>query len=728
MTENPREIDFLELNFTDIEASFPFTRREFLESLGGGLFVFLVLGAPVLPQERGRRGGGPRGQAADLNAFLRIAQDGSVTCFTGKIEMGQGVRTSLAQMLADELNVPFDAVEMVMGDTDRCPWDMGTFGSLTTRVFGPALRTAAAEARTILLDLASEQLGTPVDRLEARDGVVFVRDDETKTKRVTYGELTEGRTITRVLGREAVLESPSVQTIVGTSVPRTDAREKVTGEARYAGDIRLPGMLYARILRPPAHGAKLRSVDTSAAERMAGVRLYRDGDFLAVLHVTPDGAEAGLARVKAEFDVPEPKVDDTTIFDHILRASPSGEVLASGGNLEKGEKLASKIAEATYLDGYVAHAPMEPHTATASFEENRVTVWASTQTPFRARDEVAGVLGLSADRVRILTPYVGGGFGGKTRNLQVVEAARLAKAVGKPVQVAWTRSEEFFFDSFRPAAVVKIRGGLDETGKIAFWDYGVYQAGSRGAEQFYDIPNHRTRVHGSGWQGGDAVHPFATGAWRAPANNTNTFARESHIDVLAAAAGADPVGFRLAHLTDKRMRAVLEAAAERIGWKPAPTPSGRGLGVACGIDAGTVVAHIAEVAVDEKTGRVRVRRVVCAQEMGQCVNPEGAKMQMEGCITMGLGYALSEGVRFRGGDVLDRNFDTYEIPTFASVPEIDCVILDAGDAAPQGGGEPAIICMGALIANAIHDATGVRLFRLPMTPARVLEALAARKR
>ena len=367
--------------------------------------------------------------------------------------------------------------------------------------------------------------------------------------------------------------------------------------------------------------------------------------------------------------------------------------------------------------------PWRPTTALAKVEGEKATIWASTQNPFGAQREIAEAIGLAPQNVRVIAPFVGGGFGGKTHNRQAVEAARLSKAVGKPVQVAWTRAEEFFYDTFRPAAVVNIGSGIDASGKMVFWDYDVLFAGERGAKQFYSVPNHRTAARPSGWQGPPGSQPHATGAWRAPGNNTNTFARESQIDIMAAAAGMDPVEFRLKNLTDSRMIRVLKAAAERFGWTPAKAPSKRGYGVACGMDAGSYVATIIEADVDAKKGTVQVKRAVCAQDMGLVVNPEGAKIQVEGCTTMGLGYALTEEVHFKGGKVLDANFDTYELPRFSWVPKIETVLIDANDAPPEGGGEPAIIVMGAVVANAIYDRTGARLFQLPMTPERVLAAL-----
>ena len=716
-----RTDDYLALDFKDNMVLDPQSRREFLKRLGGGIFVFVSLGDWTIAQEAGRQRGGRQGSPSDFNAFLRIGEDGRVTGFTGKIEMGQGPITSLPQMLAEELETPLESVDFVMGDTGRCPWDMGTFGSMTTRSFGPALQAAAAEAKAVLLELAAEALKVPQGQLVAKDGLIF--DRQNKEQRVTYGQLAKGQKIERHLKARPALKDVAMHTVVGKPLIRRDGRDKVTGKAQYAGDLREPGMLYAKILRPPAHGAKLKSVDTAPAKAVPGVRVVQEGELLAVLHELPDVAEAALAKIKAEFEVPELTVDDKTIFEHLLKAAPEGRVVADGGDLAEGRKLAAKTIEQTYLNSYVAHAAMETHTAFAKVEGEKATIWASTQNPFGAQREIAEAIGLPAQNVRVIAPFVGGGFGGKTRNTQAVEAARLAKAVGKPVQVAWSRAEEFFYDTFRPAAIVKISSGIDGSGKMVFWDYDVLYAGERGAKQFYAIPNHRTASRSSGRQGSAGSHPFATGAWRAPSNNTNTFARESQIDLLAAAAGMDPVEFRLKNLSDPRMIRVLKAAAERFGWTSAKAPSKRGYGVACGMDVGTYVATMIEAEVDAKKGTVQVKRVVCAQDMGLVINPEGAKIQVEGCTTMGLGYALTEEVHFKGGRVLDTNFDTYELPRFSWVPKIETVLIDAKDAPPQGGGEPAIIVMGAVDANAIYDRTGARVFQLPMTPERIQAAI-----
>jgi len=717
---NMQTDDSLAMDFADTAPRFTLGRREFLKRFGGGIFVFVSLGDFVAAQEAGRGRGGRPSLPSDFNAFLRIGEDGRVACFTGKIEMGQGVITSLAQMLAEELDTPLDSVDMVMGDTELCPWDMGTFGSMTTRFFGPPLRAAAAEAKAVLLALAAESLNVPPEQLAAKDGAIF--DKQNSQRRVTYGQLTQGKRIERRAKGRPPLKDAAAFTVVGKPVLRRDAQAKVTGKAQYAGDIRLPGMLYARIVRPPAHGAKLKSVDTTPAKEIAGAQVVQDGDLVAVLHELPDVAAKAAARIQAQFDVPAAGVDDKTIFDHLLKVAPEANVVAQGGDLAEGRRLARQIFQQTYLNSYVAHAAIETHTALAKIEGDKATVWASTQNPFGAQGEIAQALGFPTQNVRVITPFVGGGFGGKTRNTQAVEAARLAKLVGKPVQVAWSRAEEFFYDTFRPAAIVRITSGIDESGKMVLWDYDVFYAGERGAPQFYAVPHHRTAAHGGGWGGSPGSHPFATGAWRAPGNNTNSFARESQVDLMAAAAGVDAVEFRLNNLSDAKMKGVLKAAAERFGWTPAKSPSRRGYGVACGMDSGTYVAHIAEVEVDGKTGNVKVKRVVCAQDMGLAINPEGATIQMEGCITMGLGYALSEEVHFQGGRIVEADFDTYHIPRFSWLPKIETVLIESKEA-PQGGGEPAIVCMGAVIANAIHDATGARLLQLPMTPERVKEAI-----
>ena len=697
-------------------------RRDFIKVVGGGIVVLVSAGpSALLAQERRRI------YPEDLNAYLRIGPDGRVTVFTGKIEMGQGVMTSQAQMVAEELRVSLGAVEMVMGDTDRCPWDMGTFGSLTTRMFGPYLRAAAAEARAVMLRLAAEKLGVPRAKLVVADGVVSVAGDA--SRKVSYGALAEGRRIVRTVGDKAVLRSPSEFTVMGTSPERFDAHAKVTGGAKYAGDIRLPGMLCACVLRPPAHGATLKALDTTAAAKRPGVVVVNQDGLVATLHADPEAAAAALALVKATWDTPAPPFDTETVFDHLIKAGGAGEVVTSRGDVAAARSAAARLFQTTYRKGYVAHAAIEPHTAVAEVSGDKVTIWASTQTPFPTRDRIAEELGLVKDKVHVVTPFVGGGFGGKSAGLQVSQAAKLARITGKPVQVRWSRAEEFFYDTFDPACVVTIASALDAAGKISLWEYHVIAAGTRGTELFYDVPNVSIRSSGGRRGEGPSLHLFSVGPWRAPGANMNIFAKESQIDIMAAAAGLDPLELRLRNTSDPRMRAVMQAAAKAYGWTPRPAPAGtgRGRGLACGIDAGSYVALMADVAVDRTTGAIRVERVVAAQEMGVVVSPTGAQMQMEGCITQGLGYTLTEELRFSGGDILDRNFDTYHVPRFSWLPKIETVLVRNDEVAPQGGGEPAIVPMGGVVANAVFDATGVRFDRLPLTAARVREGLAKAK-
>jgi isoquinoline 1-oxidoreductase len=701
------------------------SRRDFARLAGAGLFVFFR--TEVVEAQEPERISARPAAPTDFNAFLKIGEDGRVQCLVGKVELGQGAMTSLAQVLAEELDVAFDSVDVVMGDTDLCPYDMGTFGSMTTPLLVPVLRKAGAEARAVLLAMAAERLGAPVERLRVKNGVIAdtagAGAGAGAGASVTYARLVEGKRIEKHLASVPLKPVAEFQ-VIGRSPRRKDTLDKVTGKARYAADQLPAGLLHARLLRPPAHGAKRLSLDTSAAERVPGVRVVKDGEMVAVLHERPDVAAAALAKVKAAFDSQPALPDDKTIFDHILKTAPQPRMVAESGDLAEGERLSSGVIEQTYLHAYGAHAPIETHSATAVVENGKVTVWASTQAPFMVKGQVARDAGFPADKVRVISRYVGGGFGGKTEGVQAVEAARLAKITGRPVQVVWNRQEEFFYDHLRPAAVIKIRSGMTAAGKIALWDARIVGAGDREGQPFYAIPHQRT-VSAGGWMGGNppGMHPFEVGPWRAPSVNSNTFARESHIDVMAAKGGFDPVEFRLNNLTHPRMRRVLEAAAKKFGWKSAKAPSGRGVGVACGTYSNTCNATMAEVAV-RKDGRVDVKRMLIALDAGVVLNPDGLRQQTEGAVMMGMGYALSEEIRFEGGKMLTGNFDDYQIARFSWLPEVEVLLIDNPQMAALGGGEPPIIAMGAALANAIYDAVSARLLQLPMTPQRVKAALA----
>ena len=510
---------------------------------------------------------------------------------------------------------------------------------------------------------------------------------------------------------------------IGKSYKRVDSNLKGNRRSKIlTGDMKLPGMVFARILRPPSHAAKLTSVDFSGAEKIAGTKVVRDGDFIAVINENRDKADEAIVKIKAEYSFNEVPVNDKTIYDFMLKADSTAVAVKSTGDIDAGQKLCDKTFDSEYHDPYVAHSAIETHTALAQLENGKMTVWASTQSPFGLREGIMRELSMPAEKVRVITPFVGGGFGGKGEYQQGIEAAKLAKMTGKPVMLMWTREEEFIYDTFHPAGVIKVKSGIDKSGLI------------KSGIIMYIIPAPEVLMQSTIFRMLNScitarkkavppVHQFGTGAWRAPNNNTNTFAREVQIDIMAAAAGIDPLEFRLKNLKDEHILDCLKAVADKFGYVAGKAPSGRGIGIACGSDAGAWVAHMAEVKVDKSTGKVKVVRIACAQDMGLCVNPEGATIQMEGCITMGLGYTLGEEVLFEGGKILTHSLDAYDIPKFSWLPKIDTVILDRKDKPPQGGGEPAIIAIGAVVANAIFDATGARLYRMPMTPARVLEAL-----
>lgn len=690
-------------------------RRDFIKKFGNGIII--VFSLSQLAFIKGMSGAGEE-EYPQFNAFLRVREDGFVDCYSGKIEMGQGINTSLAQLLADELEIGLDKVNMVMGDTDLVPYDAGTWGSMTHRFHDPLIRAAAAEARLVLVELASEKLQLPVADLEAKNGMVIAKNNP--EKKISYIELTKGQKIVRSLDRKPELKKSADFDIVGKSYLRLDALQKVTGKALYTADIQLPGMKYARIVRPPAHGAELISADTSAAESINGVQLVRDNDFIVVLHPHPEIAQKALSAIKTEWKIPPSKADNETIFGHILQNATDSKVRHNGGDTEKGKAESDFLFDEEYHYGYKAHASMETHAATCIFENGELTMWASSQTPFGTQQEISEKMSIPKEKVHIRQIFIGGGFGGKIYNRQAVEAARIAKmAEGIPVQLMWTRQEEFMYDMFSPATVVKFRSGITKDGKITYWDFNAYCSGARGTDMFYGVPHHKTTT----WDG-KTVHPFGTGAWRAPGNPANTFARESHMDIMAHKIGMDPLEFRIKNIDNDRALRSVKAAAGKFGWSTSRLPEGHGKGMALGFDAGTYVTIMVEVKVNKSTGEVNVIRAVVGQDMGQVVNPQGAAIQAEGCVNMGLGYSLTEDVEFDWGTVKNQNFDSYSLPVFSMIPEkIELVNVDAMDEPPQGGGEPAIISVGGAIANAVFDACGARIHRLPITPQRVLDEL-----
>uniref|UniRef100_UPI0035625037 xanthine dehydrogenase family protein molybdopterin-binding subunit n=1 Tax=Lutibacter sp. TaxID=1925666 RepID=UPI0035625037 len=445
----PDKIDAL--YFSDVNEPVLYNRRKFLKTLGKGIIVIFSLSELSLLQGWSQNSASEK--ELDFNAYIHIKEDGRVNCYTGKIEMGQGIITSLAQVVAEELEVSINMVDMIMGDTELCPYDAGTWGSLTTRFADPVIRAAAAEAREILLKLASEHFNEPIENLVLTNGIISIANDETNT--VSYATLTKGKKIVETLKNKPSIKKAEDFKIIGKPVISTDAIAKVTGKALYSADIKLPGMLYANVIRPEVFGSKKVSTNTSELNLFEGVIFIEEGDLVAVLHSDPEIANKAAKKVKIQWDVPDAKADTDSIFSYIKNTIKDGKIFEEKGNLEVGKKESSQVIEAEYYDGYKAHAPMETHSATCYFEEDKLIIWASTQTPFGLREQLANELKIPLEKVHVKQIFLGGGFGGKIYNQQAIEAAKIAKICGKPIQLVWSRKEEFLYDRFRPAALVK---------------------------------------------------------------------------------------------------------------------------------------------------------------------------------------------------------------------------------------------------------------------------------
>jgi isoquinoline 1-oxidoreductase len=690
------------------------SRREFFRIVGAGLVVALLLedAAEAQPPGGGRRrgfGGGALPQ--EIGAWLHIGADSAVTVYTGKVEIGQNIRTSLTQVVAEELRMPPGRIELVMADTGQTPFDGGTAGSRTTPAMAPQLRRVAAAARELLLDLAAEQgkIGRAV--LTIADGKIMGPGSKPE---FTFGQLTGGKKLMKLIGDKAPITPAEQWKIEGTPVPKVNGREFVTGSHRYASDVRRPGMLFGKVLRPTSFKAELVSVDTRTAEALPSVTVVRDGSFIGVVAPTEQAAAQAVAAIRAEWKAP-PQPTSDELFQYLKthpatgRGGFGGPARNSRGSVKDGLKAAEQKLEATYTIAYIAHAPMEPRTAVAEWADGKLTVWTGTQRPFGVRGELASAFGIPAERVRVLVPDMGAGFGGKHTGEAGVEAARLAKAAGKPVKLVWTREEEFTWAYFRPAGVIEVAGGVSKDGTLLAWEMHNYNSGPSALATPYEVANQNTQFHG-------ADSPLRQGSYRALAATANHFARESHMDDLAHAVKMDPLAFRLRNLKDERLRAVLEAAAKQFGWGQAQPTPGHGVGIAGGKEKGSYIATCAEVAADTKTGRVKVLRVVTAFECGAVLNPDHLKSQIEGGAVMALGGALFEAIRFANGKILNPRFSDYRVPRFADVPVLETVLVDRKDLPSVGAGETPLVALAPAVGNAIFHATGIRLRSLPMVP------------
>jgi nicotinate dehydrogenase subunit B len=688
-------------------------RRDFFRFLGNGGIVVLHCpeqgeAAPSAPRESdgGRRAGPGRSLPREIGAWLYVGEDGRVTAYTGKVEVGQDTRTSLTQAVAEELRVPPASVRLVMGDTDVSPFDRGTAGSRTTPGMAPQLRRAAAAARELLLDLAVERGVADRAALSVADGAVVEREIG---RAFPFGELVKGKQLLRAVSEDVHTTPAGEWQVAGTSVPKVTGRAIVTGRHRYASDIKRAGMLYGRVLRPPSFGAARVSLDVRTAEAMLGVIVVRDGDFVGVAAADELTAEHALGAIRAEWEAAERSPSDHEVFDHLRREAGTDAPVHTAGSIADGLAAAYRTLAASYAAAYIAHAPLEPRAAVAEWEGSRLTVWTGTQRPFGVREEIASALGIPEDAVRVIVPDTGSGYGGKHTGEAAIEVSRLARGAGRPVKLVWTREEEFTLAYFRPAGVIDIRSGVTEDGRITAWECHTYNAGTAGIRTPYAVPHQHIEFH-------PAHSPLRQGSYRALAATANHFARETHMDELAHAVEMDPLAFRRRNLEDSRLRAVLDAAAARFGWGAAPPPPSHGFGIAGGHEKGSYVATCAEVAVDRPSGKVKVVRVVTAFECGAIVNPDNLRNQVEGAAMMGIGGALFEGVQFENGRILNARFSRYRVPRFSDVPILETVLLDRKNLPSVGAGETPIVAIAPAIGNALFDATGVRFRSLPMAP------------
>jgi len=688
-----------------VDYDFGLSRRSFVKVLGAGLLIASVL--PAVAQEERVRRGGFGGGALTIAARIHFGKDGTITVLTGKVEGGQGARAELSQAAAEELGVPLAAVQLLMADTSTVPDDGGTFGSMSTPRTVPAVRQGAAAARNLLAEFAAQQWKVERSTLAMRDGKMFDADGK---RSLTYTDLANSEDATKLFEQSvpsdvALMPVKDWKTL-GAPTPRPNAHDIVTGAHKYPSDIARPGMLYGKILRAPSFGAKLISVDLAAAKAMPDVVVVQDDQFIGVAAPNSSLAETALNKISdaAKWEtVPQPSSEE--LFEYLeenaeggMPANPFAAALAG-----------AKTARQTYLVPYIQHAPLEPRAAVAEWTDGKLTVWTGSQNPFAVRSELSRAFHLPAETVRVVIPDFGGGFGGKHSGECAVEAARLAKAAGKPVSLRWSREEEFTWAYFRPAAVIQAEASLDAQGKIATWHFINLNSGGQDVDTPYAVGKKNCHYVAS-------KPPLRHGSYRALAATANNFAREVFMDEAAAVAGADPLAFRLAHLDNDRLRAVLEKAAQAFDWAARVKKKNPdlGVGLACGTEKGGFVAACVEVAIDRKQNKIKVTRVCQAFECGKILNPANLLSQVQGAIIMGLGAALREEVQFENGKITNASFRKYQVPRFDDVPELDIQLIDRPDRPSAGAGETPIIAIAPAVANAVFQATGKSVRALPI--------------
>jgi len=688
---------------------FELLRRDFFKLLGAGIAVFtMAKDAGAMQETAPARGFHSEELPKEINAWLHIGEDGGVTAFTGKVEIGQNIRTSLAQTVADELRVPFESVRMVTADTALTPFDFGTVGSRSMPTMSPQLRRVAAAARDLLVGVAAKEWNVPPEGLKAAEAKV---SDPASGRSLRYAELARGKTLAQNLPAEDPVTPPTEWTVAGKSVPKVNGRAFVTGRNQYTPDLRPAGLLYGKVLRPPSFDATIISYDDTAAKAMPGVVVVRDGDFVGAAAPSERGAQKALDAIRVQWKE-VPQISSREIFSYLKKNAADktdDRYPKQSGSMEEGLSRAAHRLVAAYTISFIAHAPLEARAAVAEWADGKLTVWTGTQRPFAVRDELASVFHIPESSVRVIVPDMGSAYGGKHTSDAALEAARLARAAGHPVRVFWTREEEFTWAYFRPAGVIEIKSGIASDGKLTAWEFHNYNSGMSAIETPYVVANRRIEFH-------PVPFNMRQGSYRGLAATANVFARETHMDALARAAQIDPLEFRLKNISEPRLRAVFEAGAKSFGWPRKKTQEGHGFGLGGGTEKGGYVATFVEVAVDRASGAVRVVRVATAYECGAIVNPDGLRNQVIGAIIQGMGGALFEAIEFENGRITNPHFASYRVPRFRDVPEIEAVLIDRKDIPSAGAGETPMLGIAPAIGNAIFDATGVRLNGLPLAP------------
>lgn len=701
--------------FAGAAYNFELDRRDFIKTFGVGI-VFVICAKNALGQESGR--GGFRPLPKNVDAWIHLSEDGTITALTGKVEVGQNARTSLIQAVADELNIPMSSIKIIMGDTDLVPFDLGTFGSRTTPTMAPQLRKAAAAVREALTTIAAERLKVTTEELQLADGLFVTKD---KSRHLPLAEVAKGQKLVKLIPDNIAIKQPATWSVTGKTALKVDATDFVTGRHRYVSDMKRDGMLYGKIVRAPAFNSKVISVDQKKAAAMSGVKVVVEGEFIGVVAPDQSTLKRAAEAVEVRWESPT-QISNAELFE-VLRKPPSergqgdGEGGGGGarpqGSIENGLAAADKKLSQTYTVDYIAHAPLEPRAALAEWTGDKLTVWTGTQRPFGVRSELAEAFKIDESRIRVIVPDTGSAYGGKHSGEQAVEAARLARAVGKPVKLVWSRVEEFEWAYFRPAGVIDVKSGVKNDGTITAWEFHNYNSGSSGIQTKYDIPNTLIRFHPSD-------SPLRQGSYRGLAATANHFARECHIDELAAAVSMDPLEFRLRNTKDQRLKDVLQAAANKFGWGKSKPASTRGFGIAGGFEKNGYIATCVEVAIqptsEKSRAEIRIVRIVEAFDCGAVVNPLQLMSQIEGAIVQAIGGAMFESIQFANGKILNPRFATYRVPRFTDVPPIEVVLVDRKDVPSAGAGETPIVGLAPAVSNAVFNAIGVRLRALPLAP------------